>query len=57
VDEKFPTKWTKSYSLALFWAEVWEFEVILGIEKVDFEKNAFKVLKCPLSQAVTVMNF
>ena len=56
-----------------FWAELWAFEVVLLIEKVDFEKNAFKVvstiekvdfeknsfnvLKYPYSQAVTIINW
>ena len=35
-------------SLALFSAELLAFEVIL-LKKVDFEKNAFKVLKYPFS--------
>jgi len=35
---------TRSKSLAPIFAE-WAFEVVLGIEKVDFEKNEFKVKK------------
>jgi len=27
------------------------------VEKVDFEKNTFKVLKWPFSLAVTIVNF